>query len=108
MQLTELHVIGKDDPRFAAIDAKEKNEGRNLLIYTMQAISGGRGAGKKTLQRGIIIPSGLPISVSTKQKPTTIHQVHIVSKKGYYVVEVIYEQEIEQASPNAAYRAGVW
>src|SRR5215470_14509365 len=62
---------------------KRKTEGRNLLIYTMQAISGGQTGGKKTLQRGIIKPSGLPIEIKTTQNPTTINQVRIVPKKGY-------------------------
>src|SRR5579859_3273104 len=86
---------------------KEKIEGRNLLIYTMQAISGGQTGGKKTLQRGIVIPSGLAISVLTKQKPTTINQVRIVPKKEHYVVEVIYEKAIKRASINADYYAGL-
>src|SRR5579859_7828187 len=37
---------------------KHKSEGRNLLVYTMQAIS----RGKKSLQRGLINPSQLPIT----------------------------------------------
>lgn len=60
---------------------KHKTEGRNLLVYTLQAISGGQTGGKKTLQRGLINPSQLPISVTTKQNPATINQVRIVPKK---------------------------
>ena len=41
---------------------KHKQEGRNLLIYTLQAIS----RGKNGLKRGIIKPSQLPIEVKTR------------------------------------------
>src|SRR5260370_23383704 len=51
---------------------KHKTEGRNLLVYTLQAISGGQTGGRDTLQRGIIQPSQLPISVQTQQDPATI------------------------------------
>jgi putative transposase len=40
---------------------KHKTEGRNILIYTEQAIS------KRALKRGLILPSMLPIIVKTKQ-----------------------------------------
>jgi putative transposase len=76
---------------------KHKTEGRNLLIYTMQAVSGGQTGGKKTLQRGIIKPSQLPIEIKTRQDPSTIHQVRIVPRNGHYVVEVVYSKEPVQA-----------
>jgi putative transposase len=60
---------------------KHKTAGRNILTYNMQAVS----RGKKTLQRGIIKPSQLAISVKTKQDPITIKQVRIVPKNGFYV-----------------------
>src|SRR5579884_1373453 len=41
---------------------KHKTEGRNLLVYTDQAVS------KKGLKCGLIQPSMLPIEVQTKQK----------------------------------------
>ncbi len=78
---------------------KHKIAGRNILIYTIQALS------KKALKRGLIQPSMLPISVKTQQKD--IDQVRIVPKKGYYVVEVVYEQAIKQAPVNPAYYAGI-
>src|SRR5579885_3490251 len=43
---------------------KDKTKGRNLLVYTIQALS----RGKKGLKRGIIKPSQLAIAVRTKQK----------------------------------------
>src|SRR5260221_8154948 len=42
---------------------KHKQEGRNILVYTMQAVS----RGKRNLQRRIIKPSMLPIEVKTQQ-----------------------------------------
>ncbi len=76
---------------------KDKVKGRNVLTYTMQAISGGQTGGKKTLQRGIIKPSKLLIEVKTQQDPKQIDQVRIVPRHGYYVVEVIYSKEPIQA-----------
>jgi putative transposase len=61
---------------------KHKTQGRNMLVYTIQALS----RGKKGLKRGMIKPSMLDIEVQTKQK--NIHQVRIVPRKGFYVVEV--------------------
>lgn len=73
---------------------KDKTEGRNLLIYTIQAIS------KPSLELGIIKPSKLSIEVKTKQ--TNIDQVRIVPRKTHYVVEVIYTQEIQPANGRGA------
>jgi putative transposase len=81
---------------------KDKTEGRNLLIYTLQALQGGQG--KKGIQ-GSIKPSGLPIMLKTQQQ--AINQVRIVPRKGYYVVEVVYEREVKQAPVTPAYYAGI-
>ncbi len=80
---------------------KHKSNGRNLLIYTNQAIC----QGKKGLQRGIIKPSMLSIEVQTKHK--NIDQVRIVPRKGFYVVEAVYEKEVTQAAVNPAFYAGI-
>src|SRR6266568_8822107 len=80
---------------------KHKSEGRNMLVYTIQAMS----RGKKGLQRGIIKPSMLPIEVQTKHKD--VDQVRIVPRKGFYVVEVVYGKEVKQAEVNPAYYAGI-
>jgi putative transposase len=80
---------------------KHKTEGRNILIYTVQAVS----RGKNGLKRGIIKPSMLPISVKTKQK--TIDQVRIVPRNGYYVVEVVYPKEPVQAKVDPSFCVGV-
>jgi len=98
----------KDDPskftgRPKLPKYKHKTEGRNVLVYTMQAVS----RGKRSLDRGIIKPSQLPIEVKTKQDPTKIDQVRIVPRHGHYVVEVIYEKRQKQAEVNPAYYAGI-
>jgi putative transposase len=72
---------------------KHETEGRNILIYTMQAVS----RGKRSLQRGSIKPSMLSIEVKTQQDPKQIDQVRIVPRNGHYVVEVIYSKEPVQA-----------
>jgi len=82
---------------------KHKLEGRNILVYTIQAIS----QGKKGLQRGIIKPSQLPITVKTKQDPATIDQVRIVPRNGHYVVEVIYTKEPVQAKVDPSFCVGI-
>jgi putative transposase len=78
---------------------KHKTDGRNLLVYTTQALN------KHGLQRGLVQPSMLAISIKTRQQ--YIAQVRIVPRKGFYVVEVIYEQAIIQAPVNPAYSAGI-
>src|SRR5581483_9790882 len=80
---------------------KHKTEGRNLLVYTIQALS----RGKRGLKRGMIKPSMLDIAVKTKRKD--INQVRIVPRKGFYVVEAVYEREEKQAPVNPAYYAGI-
>ena len=75
---------------------KDKQKGRNILIYTRQALAGGQGKGtrKGALQQGLIKPSGLPIEVQTKQKE--VDQVRIVPRDNHYVVEIVYEQAEKQ------------
>jgi putative transposase len=63
---------------------KDKQKGRNILIYDIQAVS------KKGLKKGLIQPSLLGIEVPTQQ--TNVQQVRIVPRCKYYVVEVVYEQ----------------
>ncbi len=63
---------------------KHKTKGRNLLIYTIQAIS------KPGLKKGIIKLSGTDITVPTKAK--NIAQARIIPKVGQYVIEIVYDQ----------------
>ena len=74
---------------------KDKQKGRNILIYDIQA----RAA--KGLKRGVIQPSGVGgIVIRTKQ--TRVHQARIVPRVGYYVVEVVYEHKETQAAVDPA------
>src|SRR5215467_6408992 len=86
---------------------KHKTEGRNILIYTLQALSGGqtlnKGGSKNALRQGIIKPSGLPIEVKTQQDPKHIDQVRIIPRNGHYVVEVIYSKKTVQAQVDPAF-----
>jgi len=76
---------------------KHKTEGRNILIYTIQAIS----RGKNGLDRGLIKPSILPIEVKTQQKD--VHQVRIIPRNGHYVVEVVYSKAPVQAQVDPSF-----
>lgn len=78
---------------------KDKQAGRNLLIYDIQALSA------PGLRGGEVIPSQLGISIPTRQ--TTVRQVRIVPRKGHYVVEVVFDREPVRAAVNAALHAGV-
>ena len=82
---------------------KDKASGRNLLQYNMQAVS----RGKRTLDRGIIKPSQLGITVKTRQSPSSINEVRIAPKKGFYVVEVVYTKKEKKAQLNDKYIAGI-
>jgi len=78
---------------------KHKTDGRNILIYTIQAMS----RGKNGLKRGIIKPSMLPIEVKMQHDPKQIGQVRIIPRNGYYVVEVVYSKEPVQAEVDPAF-----
>lgn len=69
---------------------KNKDTGRNLLVYTVQAIS------KIQLKQGIIHPSKTGIYLNTKVETSKIKQVRIVPRLNHYVIEVIYEAEPTQ------------
>jgi hypothetical protein len=97
------HAYEEDPSKFTGSPClpkyKHKTAGRDLLVYTIQAIS------KCGLERGLIQPSRLPISIITLQK--NVAQVRIIPRKGYYVVEVVYEKAPVQANVNPAYYAGI-
>ena len=72
---------------------KDKEKGRNILIYDKQAL--GKRAFHKT---GRLIPSGLPIEMATKIADwEKIAQVRMVPRLDGYMVEVVYEQEEKPA-----------
>jgi putative transposase len=80
---------------------KHKTEGRNILVYTIQAIS------KRGLKNGLVQPSMLALSIKTKQDPKDIDQVRIVPRNGHYVVEVIYTKEPVQANVDPSFCVGI-
>jgi putative transposase len=103
-----LKVYNEDPSKFLGRPKlpryKHKTDGRNILIYTLQALSGGRGK-SGALQQGLIKPSGLAITVKTQQ--THVDQVRIVPRNGFYVAEVVYTKEATPASVDPAYYAGI-
>lgn len=69
--------------------------GRFVATYEMGAIS------LKSLKKGFLGLSGTNIEIPTKQIKENICQARIVPKKGFYVIEVIYEkQEKERVNSN--------
>lgn len=81
---------------------KDTADGRNLVIYTIQALS------KPALKRGLIQPSKTRISIPTRVKEPA--QVRIVPKLDHYVVEVICQrthEELSQSKLMAAIDLGV-
>lgn len=82
---------------------KEKEKGRNILIYDKQAL--GKRAFKKT---GKLVPSGLPIEIATKITDwEKIAQVRMIPRLDGYMVEVVYEQEEQQAEVDGKLVAAV-
>lgn len=75
--------------------------GRNLLVYTSQAIS------RDPKNAGWVVPSRVPIHVATKQASAAIAQVRLVPKATHYVVEVVYEREPEHPALDPALIASV-
>lgn len=73
---------------------KPKTDGRNVLVYTIQAIC------KPGLKAGVINPSQTSLSVPTKA--TNINQVRIVPKLDHYVIEVVHERACvtDELDPN--------
>ncbi|TAF92697.1 MAG: transposase [Oscillatoriales cyanobacterium] len=71
---------------------KHKVKGRNILVYTIQAIS------SKELKKGIIKLSGTNILIKTQIKPERICQIRLVPKCDSYVIEVIYNACTEPES----------
>ncbi len=78
---------------------KHKTEGRNILVYTVQALS------QPGLRDGLIRPSGLAITVKTEH--TSIDQVRIVPRNGHYVVEVVYTKKPVQAKVDPSFCVGI-
>jgi putative transposase len=77
---------------------KDKQRGRNLLVYTIQALT------IPALRQGLIVPSLLGITAQTKRQ--IVQQARIVPRRRQYVGEVVYEQEPIQAAVDPALYAG--
>ncbi|MEQ9484942.1 RNA-guided endonuclease InsQ/TnpB family protein [Coleofasciculus sp. F4-SAH-05] len=80
---------------------KDTKKGRNLLIYTIQAIS--KVARRKGLVKlsGTNIDASAPLSVKlTSKVANRIAEVRIVPKCDCYVIEVIYEEKEQLLTPN--------
>jgi putative transposase len=77
---------------------KPKEQGRFLLTYDTQAI------GKRIFkQTGMLAPSGLTCLILTKLTDwEKIDQLRIVPRTGFYVIELVYQQEPEpkEADPS--------
>ena len=78
---------------------KDKTKGRNILVYTVQALS------RPALKQGIMKPSQLEIEIRTRN--THVDQVRIVPRNGFYVVEVVYTQEELHEKVNPALVAAI-
>ena len=78
---------------------KDKTKGRNILVYTIQAVS------KKGLKHGLVQPSMLPIEITIHHRE--INQVRIVPRSGFYVIEVVYEHEQPKSAVDPALYAGI-
>ena len=65
---------------------KHKTKGRNILVYTRQAISK-----PKLVKNNQILLSKSNLFFSSKIKYDSLHQVRIIPKLNYYVIEVVYE-----------------
>ncbi|MBI1927667.1 IS200/IS605 family element transposase accessory protein TnpB [Candidatus Poribacteria bacterium] len=78
---------------------KPKRSGRNLLIYTAQAIS------RPALREGFVVPSKTDIHIKTKQQK--VNQVRIVPRRNHYVIEVVYEREAQDLGFSKNHIAGI-
>jgi putative transposase len=78
---------------------KHKTKGRNILTYTIQAIS------KPQLKNGIALLSGTTVAIQTNKK--NIQQVRIIPRYAHYVIEVVYIKEIEQLNLDKNNIAGI-
>jgi putative transposase len=76
----------------------DKN-GRNLLVYTIQAISSAK------IRNGIVDCSGMTIAVKTRH--ALPDQVRIVPRGTHYTIEVVYERPIVPADLDPTLVAGI-
>ena len=77
---------------------KNPKKGRNLLVYTIQAIS------KVSLKKGLIKPSKTTIEFPTQVRKS-IAEVRIVPQCDCYVIEVIYDETEQFLNPSLGARS---
>lgn len=82
--LLKLKQEGKYDKKIKLPYYKEK-DGRNILVYTRQAISG------KKLKEGIVHLSETDIEIQVKHRD--VRQVRVIPRKRYIVIEILYDAE---------------
>jgi len=92
----------KYDGRPSLPKYKDKTKGRNLLIYTIQAIS--RKNYNKTKLIGL---SGTNIKFKPKIDINNIKQVRIIPKNKEYIIEVVYEKNINDLNLDKNNIAGI-
>ena len=86
---------------------KDKAKGRNILVYSLQSMY------KKDLKKGKIRLSGTDFSLNTKINVwykngiSNIKQVRIIVRATCYVIEIVYQKEIEIKEVNKNYIAGI-
>ena len=78
---------------------KDTKKGRNLVVYTKQALS------KVSLDKGLVKLSGTNISLPSKFT-NCVAEVRIVPKTDCYVIEVVYDQQ-ETEQENNDYIAAI-
>jgi putative transposase len=86
---------------------KDKAKGRNILVYSIQSLY------KADLMKGKIRLSGTDIIIPAKigvrycQGKSNIAQVRIIHKSTCYVIEIVYEKDIEIKEVNKNIIAGI-
>lgn len=78
---------------------KDKDKGRNLVIYELGAIS------KPLLKKGVIKLSQTEISFPTKAND--VKEVRLIPQCWQYVIEVVYSQDINPQQLNPSWVAGI-
>jgi len=78
---------------------KDKAKGRNILVYTVQALS------RPAMRDGLIRPSRLAITIETEH--TVVDHVRIVPRNRYYVVEIVYTKKPVQAEVDPSFCVGI-
>lgn len=68
---------------------KDSVYGRCSILFNSQAIS------SKSLKSGVITPSQLSITLSFRHQHGKVKEVRITPRNNYYVVNVVYEKELD-------------